>query len=79
MFPFRLINEGETKSESGDEGPFVEAGDGIFTGRGACRVGVHEAVEGGADCDAKAKKEGVDNSVDHPYRSSHHGFGLEFE
>lgn len=40
---------------------------------------VHDAEDRGADCDAEAKEEGVDDGIDHAYRAGDNVAGLQFK
>ena len=79
LFPFALVDDNEAEGEGRDEEEGVVGGEGVaaddFGGGGA----VEAAVDGGADCDAEAKEEGVDNRVDHADGAGDDVAGLELQ
>ena len=79
LFPFSLVDDDEAEGERRDEEEGVGGGEGVAADDfGGCLV-VKAAVDGGADCDAEAEEEGVDDRVDHAYGAGDDVAGLEFE
>lgn len=79
LAPFRLVDDDQTHGEWGHEYEGIVRWKRSGAGRCGCCVLVHEAVDRRAYSDAEAEEEGVDDCVDHSYRTRDDGPRLEFQ